>query len=182
MPRNQDQHTLGALKSTFTLNGSQAYGVAVIFDNGAAHNYVDGANNFSNADLSLTGVSATSAGFGGSVFTPRTFSGGLGYHLNETTGQCLETIYASDNGGSNGGMVYFNVQTGPSPVSITGISSNVSGAGGLSPPTPRSAASGPPQAARKRPTASSSPRTSPLPAPPSGAPTSPRARLPPTRT
>jgi V8-like Glu-specific endopeptidase len=133
MPKPQDTVTLGALKNTFTLAGNQSYGMAIVFDSGAAHAYTNGTGSnetYSNADLSITGISAANTAFG-ALIDSRVFNGGFGYHVNTTTGQCLETDFAQDNGGSNGGMVYFNVAVGSSPINLTALSTNVEGAGGL---------------------------------------------------
>jgi len=133
MPKFEDEYTLGALKDTFVLNGSQSYGMAIVFDNGAGHAYTNGTGSnetYSNADLTITGISASNTPFG-SIFSGRVFNGGLNYELNQSSGQCLETIYAQNNNGSNGGIVYFNVAVGSQPVTLTGLSTNVEGAGGL---------------------------------------------------
>ncbi|MBL9032743.1 MAG: hypothetical protein JNM80_13700 [Phycisphaerae bacterium] len=132
MPKFEDEGTLGALKNTFTLAGSSSYGVAIVFDAGAGHAYTnaDGSNEtYSNADLSITGISASNTAFGSNI-PGRVFNGAIGYHYNDATGQCLETLYAQNNGGSNGGMVYFDVVVGSLPVTLTGINTNLDGAGG----------------------------------------------------
>ena len=38
----------------------------------------------------------------------------------------ITTLYASNNGGSNGGAVYFDVAVGPMPLRVTGYDTNVS--------------------------------------------------------
>ena len=133
MPRAEDNITLGALKNPFTLSGSQSYGMAIVFDDGAAHAYTNatGSNEtHSNADLTIIGISASNSAFGSNI-SGRVFNGGLGYTLNQSSGNCLETLYANNNNGFNGGMVYFDVDVGPNPITITGISTSVEGAGGL---------------------------------------------------
>jgi hypothetical protein len=133
MPKPQDQYTLGALRNTFTLNGGQSYGVAIVMDAGAGHAYTEanGSNEtYDNADLMIRGISASNTPFG-TNFAGRVFNGGINYDLNAASGQCLETIYATDNSASNGGMVFFNVVVGSQPVTLSGISTNVDGAGGL---------------------------------------------------
>ncbi|MBX3376215.1 MAG: hypothetical protein KF678_04345 [Phycisphaeraceae bacterium] len=133
MPRPENSYTLGALRNTFTLNGSQSYGVAIVFDNGAGHAYTNGTGSneiYSNADLTITGVSASNTAFGTNI-SPRVFNGALGYRLNSSSGQCLETLFAQNNNGSNGGMVYMDVRPGALPVTVTGLTTNVEGTGGL---------------------------------------------------
>jgi V8-like Glu-specific endopeptidase len=133
MPKPEDEFTLGALKNTFTLNAFQSYGIAIVLDSGAGFAYTNGTGTnetYSNADLTFTGISASNTPFG-AVLSPRVFNGTISYDLNQASGQCLETIYASNNQGSNGGMVYFNVTTGPQPVTLTGLNTNVTGAGAL---------------------------------------------------
>ncbi|MFN0134175.1 MAG: hypothetical protein ACKVW3_16800 [Phycisphaerales bacterium] len=132
MPKFEDEGTLGALKNTFTLTGSSSYGVAIVFDNGAGHAYTNanGTNEtYSNTDLSITGISASNSAFGPTI-AGRVFNGTIGYKFNEAPGQCLQTAYAQNNGGSNGGMVYFDVVVGSLPVTLTGINTNLDGAGG----------------------------------------------------
>jgi hypothetical protein len=133
MPKFEDEYSLGALKNTFTLAGSQSYGVAIVFDNGAGHAYTnaDGTNEtYSNTDLSITGISASNSAFGTTI-NGRVFNGGIGYRLNQSSGQCLETLFAQNNNGSNGGMVFFDVDVGALPLTLTGLTTNVEGAGGL---------------------------------------------------
>ncbi|MEX2217692.1 MAG: hypothetical protein WD749_02945 [Phycisphaerales bacterium] len=133
MPKPQDEFTLGALKNTFTLNGSQTYGVAIVFDSGAGHRYTNGTGTnevYTNPDLTITGISASNTPFG-SIAAGRVFNGGIGYQLNQSAGQCTETLFAQNNGGNNGGMVYFNATVGSLPITLTGLSTNVAGVGGL---------------------------------------------------
>ncbi len=132
MPRFEDSPTLGALKKTFSLAGNTTYGIAIVFDNGAGHAYTNatGSNEtYSNADITITGISASNAPFTGNIAN-RVFNGGVGYLLNASSGQCAETLFSSNNGGSNGGMVYFDTKIGTSSLSLTGLTMNVSGTGG----------------------------------------------------
>jgi hypothetical protein len=132
MPRLQDEYSHGALRNTFTLPGSQSFGMAIVFDSGAGHRYTNGTGSnetYSNADLSITGISASNTAFGTNIAN-RVFNGGIGYRLNQSGGQCLETLFAANNGLGSGSMVFFNVVTGSTPVTLSGLRSNLEGAGG----------------------------------------------------
>ena len=48
-------------------------------------------------------------------------------------GATLTTLFATNNGGSLGGAVYFNLVTGNAPLSITGLTTNTSDVAGATP-------------------------------------------------
>jgi hypothetical protein len=43
----------------------------------------------------------------------------------------IATLFAKNNGGSDGGAVYFDITTGPNPVTITGLFTNTDSAAGI---------------------------------------------------
>lgn len=43
---------------------------------------------------------------------------------SHASAQSLTTLFAANNGGSNGGAVYFDLQVGPNPISITAFETN----------------------------------------------------------
>jgi hypothetical protein len=133
MPKPEDEFTLGALKDTFTLNGSQSYGVAIVLDSGAGHAYTNGTGSnetYSNADLTITGISASNSRFGANI-PGRVLNAHVGYIVNESAGQCEETIFAGNNGLNSGSTVFFDVDTVNLPLALTALSTNVQGPGGL---------------------------------------------------
>ena len=63
------------------------------------------------------------SGFASNVpFTAPLFSGRVwnGRLCHDTPDNCVETLFASDNGGAVGGAVYFDVRANSQPCAITG--------------------------------------------------------------
>jgi len=116
------------LASTFQIPPGTT-GIAIVAD-GFGHEYTNGtgANQVhasADGNLRILAGSATNVPFSGSAFSPRVFNGAL---CASPTDNCVETLFASNNGGSDGGAVYFDV-VAAQPVSISGLTGNFSNAG-----------------------------------------------------
>jgi V8-like Glu-specific endopeptidase len=119
------------LPAPFRLAQGVRYGVAIHLNgDDAGHAYTDGSNNYSNLDLTIETGSASNTFFG-SNFADRSWNGRLVYARQPVVGQCHESFYASNNGGSTGGAVYFDVDIfDVSTVRITDVKLNTSAAAG----------------------------------------------------
>lgn len=118
------------LASTFQVPPGTT-GIAVVAD-GFGHEYTNGAganqiHASADGNLRILAGAATNVPFTGTVFMPRVFNGAL---CPETEDNCVETIFESNNGGSVGGAVYFDV-VATQAVTISGLTANVRPAGGL---------------------------------------------------
>ena len=106
-------------------------GVALVFT-GAAHRYTNGNGGnevHSSADgmVTVTGISASNVPFSASTITSRVWNGDFCYDAGSAN--CARTLFASNNLGSVGGAVYFDV-TSTRPVTFAGLETNFGAAAG----------------------------------------------------
>ncbi len=126
--------TLVALENRFILQPFRTYGVAIATSSVAANHYTNGNGlnqQYSNPDLTIDTGSATNVAFGGGAFTPRVWNGRLCYEVLPTNGNCISTLYAANNAGSDGGTVFFNVGVQPgAAIAVSGMRLNTMAAAG----------------------------------------------------
>jgi V8-like Glu-specific endopeptidase len=107
----RDEVSRVVLPNPFRLPRGLSYGVAIILNgDDAGHAYTNGDDVYSNADLTITTGAASNTAFG-SVISSRTWNGRLVYDRLPAAGQCHDTLMATNNSGSIGGAVYFDVRT-----------------------------------------------------------------------
>jgi len=76
------------LDNTFQLAANTTYGIAIVLDGTAQHEYTNGNvgnQNYNNGDLSLALGSATNSPFTGSIFNPRVWNGTIFYEVGDTS-------------------------------------------------------------------------------------------------
>lgn len=106
-------------------------GIAIVAED-FGHRYTNGAGanqTHASADgnLRIIAGSASNVPFTGGIFSPRVFNGAL---CATVTDNCVETLFDWNNGGSDGGAVYFDV-VAAQPVSISGLTSNFTDRGAI---------------------------------------------------
>ena len=112
--------------------GTGSWGVALV-SVGTNHEYTNGggANELQGSpsgDLTMSFGSATNGAFNDPTpFNPRVWNGTLCY---DAADQCVETLFAANNGGAFGGAVYFDVLSTQN-VSISGLTTNTAEQGNL---------------------------------------------------
>ena len=118
------------LENTFQLPPGTT-GIAIVGVN-CDHEYTNGnganqVHTSADGNLRIIAGSATSVAFTGNVFMPRVFNGQL---CPVAEDHCVETMFESNNGGSIGGAIYFDV-IATEAVTVSGLTTNISERGAL---------------------------------------------------